>query len=135
MLLKDFWTGTSHWFRSQKLDGCNDFQPHIDAEGFLCPGSEVYIGDQTNSPSDSSHKAHDTIVKCVSPVDKRDYSEKLQDGFNQLILKLEGINEHLNQQITHQKEWMTQIEHLPDVLRQLPELIESQLKPLCTINV
>ena len=122
MLLKDFWMGTSHWFRTRKSVGEPDDHPELDDEGLLCSEFEFDPVAQAGLESDVC----DAIVHAKTAPDKRDPVEKLKDGFDQLVRQLQGINEHLAQQLAQNKALMAQFEHLPGVFERLPELIENQ---------
>ncbi|MHC4891090.1 MAG: hypothetical protein ACYTEO_16685, partial [Planctomycetota bacterium] len=52
--------------------------------------------------------------------------EKLQEGFNKLIEQLQGINEHLNHQVTQHADLMGRIEQLPKLLESFPAVVENQ---------
>jgi|GEM_PF-3762105 len=52
--------------------------------------------------------------------------EKLQEGFDSLIDKLQGINEHLDKTVSQQNELMHRIEKLPGILENFPSYAESQ---------
>lgn len=54
--------------------------------------------------------------------------EKLQEGFDNLIDKLQGINEHLDKTVSQQNELMQRIEKLPGLLESFPSYTESQLQ-------
>jgi len=50
----------------------------------------------------------------------------LQAGFDKLVEKLQGINEHLDRQIAQNEELMSRIEQLPQLLEGLPAVLENQ---------
>ena len=52
--------------------------------------------------------------------------EVFQEGFNQLIDKLGGINTHLDRQISQQQDVMAKIEQLPNLLQNFPQSLQNQ---------
>jgi len=68
------------------------------------------------------------VVQAIQPAGKTESIEKLQEGFNQLIVQLENINSHLKNQIEHQQALMRQMNKLPELLNCLPEMVENQNK-------
>jgi len=123
MILKSFWVGTSNWLRTHTPFDVIDHHPDIDAEGLLCAQPDDYAGYMPDS-SDSQHDQ--AIAKAINPPDKREPLEKLQDGFNQLIQQLEGINTHLGQQVSQHKTLVGHVEQLPEVVNSIPDLIQNQ---------
>jgi len=125
MLLKDFWTGTGAWLRNHKLVRFADDQPRIDNEGLISqgPDSAEY---SISHCQDAESEEDKVVVKTVQPVDKRESLERLQEGFNKLVEQLRGVNEHLNRQITQQRELMAGLEQLPQLLQRLPNTMENQ---------
>ena len=126
MKLKDIWTKTksktSNWVQAHKPSNHKDYQPEVDDEGLITqeadsPQSAV---DEISAQSDK------VVVKAVQPKSKAESLEKLQAGFDKLIDKLQGINEHLNRQIVQNKELMSRIEQLPQLLEGFPALLENQ---------
>ncbi len=123
MILKSFWVGTSNWLRAHRPFEVIDHHPDIDEQGLLyaqpdnCPGS---------TPDASNAQADPAIVKATDPSNKREPLEKLQDGFNQLIEQLEGINVHLGQQVSQHKTLVGHVEQLPELVNNIPDLIQSQ---------
>ena len=65
-------------------------------------------------------------VKTIQPVRKQESLEKLQEGFNKLVVQLQGINEHLNRQVTQHEDLMGRLEQLPKLLESFPTVAENQ---------
>jgi archaellum component FlaC len=127
MALKDLLSKTNTWLRSRKLSGSENYQPDIDDNGL--------IRQQSPSPDPNNDKFLHTgaeknpvVVKTVQPMDKSESLEKLQEGFNNLIGQLKGINEHLNHQISQHEDLMNRIEQLPKLLESFPTVVENQKK-------
>ncbi len=59
-------------------------------------------------------------------MDKTQSLEKLQAGFDKLVEQLEGINNHLNRQVTQNEDLMGRIEQLPKLLESFPSVVENQ---------
>src|SRR4030042_1228650 len=68
----------------------------------------------------------DFLVKTVQPAEKQQSIEKLEEGFNNLIKQLQGINQHLNRQVTQNEELMSRIEQLPKWLESFPDIVQNQ---------
>jgi DNA repair ATPase RecN len=123
MILKSFWVGTSNWLRTHTPFEVIDHHPDIDNEGLLC----TQPGQCADYMQDAPDPQHDqAIVKAINASEKREPLEKLQDGFNQLIKQLEGINAHLGQQVSQHETLVGHVEQLPEVLNSIPDLIQNQ---------
>ena len=123
MILKSFWVGTSNWLRAHRRFEVIDHHPDIDDEGLLCTQPGEYAGYMQDAPDPQHDQA---IVKAINASERREPLEKLQDGFNQLIKQLEGINAHLGQQVSQHKTLVGHVEQLPEVLNSIPDLIHNQ---------
>ncbi len=122
MALKDFWTKTGNWLRNHSLAKAPEHQPQVDDQGLIAEDA-----DSAESTADSQDaQSSSVVVKAVQPRSKAESLEKLQAGFDKLIDKLQGINEHLNRQITQNEELMSRIEQLPQLLEGFPSLLENQ---------
>lgn len=119
MTLKQLWVGTSNWLRIGKIADMFDHQPQVDDDGLLSHDADP------DYPDGDDHNGK-YLVKTVSHTDKRDAMEKLQDGFNSLLEQLQGINDHLNSQVTQHQELMTRIENLPQWMQAVPDALEDQ---------
>jgi len=123
MALKDFWSRTksrtSNWLQAHKLSRPANYQPQVDDEGLISQDAESSVDD---GPAGSNQ----VVVKTVQPIDKAQSLEKLQEGFNKLIGQLEGINEHLNRQVTQHENLMSRMDKLPELLESFPAVVENQ---------
>ncbi|MHC4500706.1 MAG: hypothetical protein ACYS9T_06755 [Planctomycetota bacterium] len=129
MTLKDFWSSTrsktSAWLRTHNPAKARDYEPEVDDEGFISrdagPTESAGPGaDEQTAPSE------EVVVKAVQPMKKQEPLEKLQDGFNKLVEQLQGINEHLNRQVTQHEDLMGRLEQLPKLLESFPAVVENQ---------
>jgi len=122
MGLKDIWSRTSSWLRAHKISGAGDYQPQIDNEGLISQDAELTepAGDQ------QAAQGNQVVVKTLQPVKKPESLEKLREGFDKLIEQLQGINEHLNRQVTQHEDLMSRIEQLPELLESFPVVVENQ---------
>jgi len=127
MALKDLLSKTNRWLRTRKLSGSGNYQPDIDGNGL--------IQQQSPSPDPNSDKFLHTeaeknpvVVKAVQPKDKSESLEKLQEGFDNLIGQLKGINENLGRQISQHEDLMSRIDQLPKLLESFPAVVENQKK-------
>ncbi len=122
MTLKDFWARTSSWLRAHKLSRSADYQPQLNDEGLISQNAESTKPIVEKQPAQSNQ----VVVKTLQPVDKTQPLEKLQVGFNKLVERLQGINEHLNRQVTQHEDLMSRIEQLPKLLENFPAVVENQ---------
>ncbi len=131
MALKDIWTETSNWLVKHKLYKPLHSQPELDEEGLIRQDTEVE-SEQKNQQAQNN----EVIVKAVPQNDKQtnighvpaETLEKLQDGFEKLINRLQGINEHLDRQAAQHDELMNRIQQLPRLLESFPAVVENQKK-------
>ena len=129
MALKNIWTETSNWLRKHKLYRPLNSQPELDDEGLISQTSEFTSND--NNPSNN-----EVIVKAVQQNENQggtgrlpaETLEKLQEGFEKLIDRLQGINEHLDRQAAQHEELMNRIQQLPRLLESFPAVVENQKK-------
>jgi len=122
MTLKDLLSKTNSWLRSHKLAVKEDYQPQIDEEGLISEESEPAEA----AVEDKGTQDSQVIVKAVQPKDKTESLEKLQDGFNKLIVQLGDINEHLRRQVTQSEDLMGRMEKLPELLESFPSAVDNQ---------
>ena len=126
MTIKDFLSRTKSktggWLRAHKPSGLKGYQPEVDDEGLIAQDVEQKetAGDEKPGESDKVE------VKTIQPVKKQESLEKLQEGFNKLIGQLQGINEHLNRQVTQHEDLMSRLEQLPKLLENFPAVAENQ---------
>ena len=124
MAFKDVWAKTGTWLRDHKLAPAADYHPEVNHEGLLTPHPEP--AETVSDESQEDPQKDKVVVKALGPAKKQESLEKLQDGFNRLIDQLQGINEHLNQQVAQHEQLMGRIEELPKLLGSFPELVENQ---------
>ena len=126
MAIKDFLSKakskTSDWLRAHKPTSVKDYQPEVDDEGLMAQNAG-----QTEPAADEKAPPGDKVeVKTIQPVKKQESLEKLQEGFNKLVVQLQGINEHLNRQVTQHEDLMSRLEQLPKLLESFPAVAENQ---------
>ncbi len=134
MALKDIWSQTNNWLRNHKLIGPVHVQPELDEEGLIRQDADTESG-QSNQQANQSQN-NELVVKAISQEGKQagmsrvpsETLEKLQEGFDKLIERLQGINEHLDQQATQHEELMGRIQQLPHLLESFPVMVENQKK-------
>ena len=121
MALKQLWTRIDRWWsaKNQRV-----VSVAVDENGLI---SEQDTG-SLDIPLDQDKNTKDTemVVKKVSAVERKDNTEVFGQAFNKLIDKLQGINEHLDKQISQHEELMQRIEKLPDLLQSLPDAVGNQ---------
>jgi hypothetical protein len=127
MALKNIWDETTNWLRNHKLVRPLHTQPELDEEGLIHENTE-----QTSQTGQS--QSNEVIVKAVPQSDKQtglgrvpaETLEKMQEGFDKLIERLQGINEHLDKQATQHEELMNRIQQFPKLLESFPAIVENQ---------
>jgi len=126
MTLKDFWSKTksktSNWVQAHKPSNHKDYKPEVDDEGLITQDADS----PESAVDESSAQSDKVVVKAVQPKGKPESLEKLQAGFDKLVEKLQGINEHLDRQIAQNEELMSRIEQLPQLLEGFPAVLENQ---------
>jgi chromosome segregation ATPase len=122
MTLKDLWAKTLSWLRSCKILKSTGYQPQLNDQGLISEDSNQ----AEQAVDEKNAESNQVLVKTVQPKDKTQSLEKLQEGFNKLLEQLQGINEHLNQQVNQHESLMSRIEQLPKFLESFPALVENQ---------
>jgi len=122
MTIKDIWTRTSRWLRNYSKVAVSEYQPSVDDQGLITEDADS----EEMSIDEQSAQSDKVVVKTIQPRSKAESLEKLQAGFDKLIDKLQGINEHLNRQIAQNEELMSRIEQLPQLLEGFPAVLENQ---------
>jgi len=125
MTIKDIWAETGNWLRSHKLSRVRNSRPDIDDEGLISQDAES-TGTAVDDVERASQQSDKLIVKAVPQMDKHESLEELHQGFNKLVEQLQGINEHLNRQVTQHEDLMGRIEQLPKLLESFPSVVENQ---------
>jgi predicted ribosome quality control (RQC) complex YloA/Tae2 family protein len=134
MALKDIWSHTNNWLRNHKLISPLHIQPELDEDGLIRQNDDTAAGE--NAEQAGRLQNNQVIVKAVPQNDKQvglarvqpETLEKLQEGFDKLIERLQGINEHLEHQATQHEELMNRIQQLPKLMESFPALVENQKK-------
>jgi ABC-type transporter Mla subunit MlaD len=125
MTLKELWSNTGRWLRAHKPSIGPSHQPEIDDNGLISQSN-----DPTAPPHDGSVPAGDqgnnVVVRPVPPVERQESLEKLQEGFDNLIVQLQSINEHLSRQAAQHEDLMGRIQQLPELLESFPAMVENQ---------
>ena len=125
MAIKDLWAKTSNWLAPNRKSRVTKFRPQIDDQGLINQTTKPAepAGTQTLPQGTQSDKV---LVKTVQPTEKQQSIEKLEEGFSNLIKQLQGINQHLNRQISQNEELMSRIEKLPKWLESFPDVMQNQ---------
>ncbi len=122
MALKEFWSKTKDWVQTRRQTDLNEYPPALNHEGMIAPDDEPTKPIEDNS-SDSDNSV---VVKTLQPADKGQSLDKLNAGFTKLVEQLEGINSHLDQQVTQHQELMGRMEKFPQLLETFPAVVENQ---------
>ncbi len=125
MTLKDLWSKTSNWVRSHKVVRAKNYNhPSLDDEGFITTEAETTQPEESTQPIETDREQ--TAIESVQSKGKLESLEKLQASFNKLIEQLQGINEHLDRQITQHEDLMDRIDKLPKLLESFPAIVDNQ---------
>ncbi len=116
--VKDFFSKTGKRVKLVKFTKSEGFKPELNDSGMLRETSE----EKTNRPIHSRA----AMVKSSPDSSRNEQIEKLQDGFNRLIVKLENINDHLSKQVEHQQQLMERLDKLPQMFESFAPSIKSQ---------
>jgi ABC-type transporter Mla subunit MlaD len=124
MTLREILSGTSSWLRSHRFEPAGRCEPMLDDDGLLSINLDP---DGDYGSTRSAHAPHEpVVVNTITPLDRRESVEKLQEGFNRLVDQLQQINEHLGQQLAQHEELMGRVKELPQLLESLPSAVENQ---------
>jgi regulator of replication initiation timing len=125
MVIKDLWAKTSNWLAPNRKSRVTKFRPQIDDQGLINQGTKPAESTEMQTQTHDT-KSDKVLVKTVQPTDKQQSIEKLEEGFNNLIKQLQGINQHLNRQVSQNEELMSRIEKLPKWLESFPDVMQNQ---------
>jgi len=123
MDIKNIWSKIVSWFDSLKLFRAEDYQPQLDEEGLI---SEDAKPAASAAAEQQPEQGNEVVVKKVQPADRQESLEKMQNGFNKLVVQLESINEHLGRQVAQHEEMMNRMEKLPKLIESFPTVVENQ---------
>jgi len=124
MTLKQILTGTSSWLRAHRYETIGPCEPALNDEGLI---ASRFDADDDFMGTRSAHAAGDPVmVSTVTSLERRDSTERLQEGFEKLVEQLQQINGHLNRQLQQHEELMGRVRELPQVLESLPSAVENQ---------
>ncbi len=138
MGLKEFLEKTKNRLKGLKLSRTEKHQLELDSEGLISHETEARASSPWKHGQDGRATAADEpqtaetqsnqvlVKKTVQLKDKLETLEKLQAGFDKLVEQLQGINGHLNRQITQHEDLIGRIEQLPILLEKFPAVVESQ---------
>ena len=122
MTLKEILVGTSSWLRTHRFETVGRCEPVLNEEGLLAS----HFDTEDDFDTRSAHSNDPVMVSTVTSLERRDSTERLQEGFNKLVDQLQQINGHLNRQLQQHEELMGRVRELPQVLESLPAAIENQ---------
>ncbi len=122
MLLKNILQGTTNWLRNRRYETIDHCGPALDDNGLLIDeldneGAVACVG---GVPPRS------VPVQAVTTLERRESTEKIQEGFNRLVDQLQRINDHLGQQLNQHEELMSRVRQLPQLLESFPQMVDGQ---------
>jgi chromosome segregation ATPase len=100
-------------------------QTQIGDDGLISQDDDP-AGPAVNGSVGGQTQSNKVVVRAVSPTERQESLEKLQEGFDKLVDQLQGINEHLNRQATQHEDLMSRIKQLPQLLESFPAVVENQ---------
>lgn len=115
MAIKEYFSKANDWVRSRVFTK-SEFHPPVDNNGLISEETES----QFIEPGQRDNNA---IAKTSG---KSASIEKLEKGFNNLVDQLQGINKHLDQQVSQHEDLMKHMDHLPKLLESFPSVVENQ---------
>jgi len=118
MAIKDLWTKAGKWWSNQGGSVA------IDGDGLIQNNRVEVVKGPVTEPKQG--QTNDLLVKKAHSIAKRDNAEIFGEAFNRLIDKLQGINDHLDKQVTQHEQLMDRIQQLPELMETLPGAVENQ---------
>ena len=125
MALKELWSNTGRWLRKNNPLVPVAHRPQIGDDGLISQSNDPAGPTVEESPR-AEIRNNEVTVRAVPQADRAESIEKLQDGFDQLVEQLKGINDHLNRQTSQHEELMGRIQQLPKILESFPAIVENQ---------
>jgi chromosome segregation ATPase len=92
----------------------------------LISRSEDYTEPAADESAAPEARGNEIAVRAVPQREGHESLEKLQQGFDNLVEQLRGINEHLSRQASQHEDLMGRIEQLPQLLESFPSVVENQ---------
>ena len=127
MTFKDWWSGTSSWLRSHGFSTDAGTDAEVDNEGYIAQEPQETQEEPEQIRPEEGQGNNSVVVRADGP-ERAQSIEKMQEGLNQLVTQLQGINEHLNRQVGQHEELMQRIEKLPEWLASFPAVVDGQKK-------
>lgn len=124
MNLRNLMSKTNNWLISRKLLKPKDYSPPLDNEGLI--GSESETETVSAESTETKPQSNEITIKTVEPANKNQSLERLQAGFDELVGQLQGINEHLDHQVSQHEDLTSRMEKLPELLESFPSVVENQ---------
>ena len=123
--VKEFFSKTGSRMKLARLTKSGDFSPDINENGLL---ADTPHHDKVESlrPKAVPAEKPAPMVKSAPDSAKNEQLDKLQDGFNRLIGRLESINDNLSHQVDHQQQLMERLDKLPQMFESFAPSIKSQ---------
>jgi CheY-like chemotaxis protein len=112
MELRERWSRFVSWMRKQLPSSYSDYErPKLNDDGLII--------------QNQARPANNGPLKAVAVRGKSEM-EKFQAGFETLIEQIQGINQHLDKQVTQQENLIARIEQFPKLLENFPAVVENQ---------
>ena len=123
--VKEFFSKTGSRMKLARLTKSGDFSPDINENGLLAD-TPHHDKVEPLRPKAASAEKPAPMVKSAPDSAKNEQLDKLQDGFNRLIGRLESINDNLSHQVDHQQQLMERLDKLPQMFESFAPSIKSQ---------
>lgn len=106
-----------------------EYTSSVGEDGLISPEHEGVEPSEQKSTADeqkpeSPESTSPISIRKIDAGDRTQSLEKLQEGFNRLIDRLEGINNHLNRQVTQQDQLIEQLKDSSFRNKQFVEAVE-----------
>ena len=123
--VKEFFSKTGSRMKLARLTKSGNFSPDLNENG-LITDTTSHEKVEPLKPKTVSAEKPAPMVKSAPDSAKNEQLDKLQDGFNRLIGRLESINDNLSHQVDHQQQLMERLDKLPQMFESFAPSIKSQ---------
>jgi methyl-accepting chemotaxis protein len=125
MVLRDLWSRISGWLRGLKFSRFADYHPPTDSHGLIAQDAEFIEAPLGQTGRNESQNSKDT-ANALQSRNATEPVERLQAGFDKLVEKLQGINEHLDHQVVQREDLMNRLDKLLNFMEAFPTIAENQ---------
>jgi len=124
MDLKTLMSKANSWLHVPKSSKSKGNRPRLDHEGLI--NAEDKAEEVFTEIREPGTQGNEIAIKTMEVKSKIQSLERFQSGFEELVGQLQGINEHLDQQVVQHEELTLRMEKLPALLESFPSIVENQ---------